>query len=432
MHKGNRKTTLALAANLVVLLALAGCLLSSVLVTGQQLLLDLDQPAYYVGDQSSAIGNEPDPQDSMAYWALSEQSRPQSIDASLPMGSYQSPTLNEALLSDQLLERLNNELKRQSRLENEQAGRQELLDILVNIKDDDEPKSTTIDENEELKISPPVNNPLEFEAVAKIMKHLSLATNDSSSAAGDLISLDTLLSTYLSNLVKGIDNDTKVSTTVSSTKADEENNNIVSEPRAASRFTQESKQKEETTPASRHGSAEYIDHPLAIIGHQYVQGGAGEGKQLLGPDGTFENVQVVKTDHAVPSYCDPPNPCPIGFTAEDGCLENFINSASSSREYQAKQQCSCDNEHSLFNCASPISTLKSDLFSATSEGGQTTNNPKQNDIDIDDDGDDDDNNDNNQSSKVSNGRLETLARTIQNRFGSLSSIQNLMSSNSLD
>ena len=24
----------------------------------------------------------------------------------------------------------------------------------------------------------------------------------------------------------------------------------------------------------------------------------------------------------LPAYCDPPNPCPIGYTAADGCIES--------------------------------------------------------------------------------------------------------------
>lgn len=48
----------------------------------------------------------------------------------------------------------------------------------------------------------------------------------------------------------------------------------------------------------------------------------------------------------MPAYCEPPNPCPIGYTADkDGCLEEFENSAEFSRNYQAQQQCLCDQEH---------------------------------------------------------------------------------------
>ena len=40
----------------------------------------------------------------------------------------------------------------------------------------------------------------------------------------------------------------------------------------------------------------------------------------------------------LPAYCDPPNPCPKGYTAEDGCIEmeEFENKADFSRKYQVK------------------------------------------------------------------------------------------------
>jgi len=56
----------------------------------------------------------------------------------------------------------------------------------------------------------------------------------------------------------------------------------------------------------------------------------------------------------LPAYCDPPNPCPIGYTAEDGCIEMFENKAEFSRKYQASQNCMCDTEH-MFTC--PDQTL---------------------------------------------------------------------------
>merc|ERR1712154_677315 len=47
----------------------------------------------------------------------------------------------------------------------------------------------------------------------------------------------------------------------------------------------------------------------------------------------------------------PPNPCPQGYTAEDGCIEvgGFENRAEFSRKYQASQNCMCDSEH-MFSC----------------------------------------------------------------------------------
>merc|ERR1719342_904519 len=54
----------------------------------------------------------------------------------------------------------------------------------------------------------------------------------------------------------------------------------------------------------------------------------------------------------LPAYCDPPNPCPIGYTAEDGCIEDFENNSEFSQKYQASQNCMCDTEH-MFACPQP-------------------------------------------------------------------------------
>jgi len=102
---------------------------------------------------------------------------------------------------------------------------------------------------------------------------------------------------------------------------------------------------------------EYLQHS-SLWGHQYVAGGAGEGKQRLKPNGSVKNVQQVKTDNVLPAYCNPPNPCPVGYTYEDGCTENFINTAAYSREYQASQECMCDSEH-MFDC--PGSSRNSEI-----------------------------------------------------------------------
>ena len=50
-----------------------------------------------------------------------------------------------------------------------------------------------------------------------------------------------------------------------------------------------------------------------LWGHQFLSGGAGEGKQYLNPEGTIPNPHQVKSDSILPAYCDPPNPCPEGF-----------------------------------------------------------------------------------------------------------------------
>lgn len=60
---------------------------------------------------------------------------------------------------------------------------------------------------------------------------------------------------------------------------------------------------------------EFLEHS-SLYGHQYMQGGAGEGTQRLKPDGSVSNIQVIKSDSVLPAYCNPPNPCPIGYTGE--------------------------------------------------------------------------------------------------------------------
>jgi len=101
-------------------------------------------------------------------------------------------------------------------------------------------------------------------------------------------------------------------------------------------------------PSTSIRDQEYLQHS-SLFGHQFVAGGAGEGAQRLSPSGAMKNLQEVKTDAVLPAYCDPPNPCPVGYTAEDGCIEEFENTAAFSREYQAAQDCMCDSEH-MFSC----------------------------------------------------------------------------------
>ncbi|CAO1350700.1 unnamed protein product [Diamesa tonsa] len=85
---------------------------------------------------------------------------------------------------------------------------------------------------------------------------------------------------------------------------------------------------------------EYMQHS-SLWGHQFVTGGAGDGPRVVKPQ--------VKTDATLPAYCNPPNPCPVGFTEEQGCTTDFENTASFSREYQSAQECMCDAEH-MFEC----------------------------------------------------------------------------------
>lgn len=58
---------------------------------------------------------------------------------------------------------------------------------------------------------------------------------------------------------------------------------------------------------------EFLQHS-SLWGSQFMSGGAGEGIQRLKPEGTLKNKQEIKTDATLPAYCNPPNPCPLGYT----------------------------------------------------------------------------------------------------------------------
>lgn len=71
--------------------------------------------------------------------------------------------------------------------------------------------------------------------------------------------------------------------------------------------------QEASNPSTR--DREYLEHS-SLWGSQLVSGGAGEGGQRLRPQGTIINKQEIKTDATLPAYCNPPNPCPIGYTGK--------------------------------------------------------------------------------------------------------------------
>jgi len=87
-------------------------------------------------------------------------------------------------------------------------------------------------------------------------------------------------------------------------------------------------------------------HSPFITGFKYVSGGAGEGRQHLSPSGNIPNKPEVKTDEELPAYCAPPNPCPLGFEADDCDASPMTKfTAEYSRLYQTEQDCQCDNDH---------------------------------------------------------------------------------------
>jgi hypothetical protein len=87
-------------------------------------------------------------------------------------------------------------------------------------------------------------------------------------------------------------------------------------------------------------------HSSVIAGHQYVSGGAGEGDQHLKPNGLVKNKEEVKSDEDLPAYCDPPNPCPVGYKGDDCDKRPYYEfTADYSKYYQEQQNCMCDDDH---------------------------------------------------------------------------------------
>jgi len=105
---------------------------------------------------------------------------------------------------------------------------------------------------------------------------------------------------------------------------------------------------------------EYLQHGAVPGGFQYISGGAGEGAQHLTPEGTQNNTQEVKSDETLPFYCHPPNPCPKGMTAEDGCDEDIDDTADTQKKWidgmMKSGKCSCDEEH-MFECPQQLNTI---------------------------------------------------------------------------
>ncbi|CAG9859093.1 unnamed protein product [Phyllotreta striolata] len=96
---------------------------------------------------------------------------------------------------------------------------------------------------------------------------------------------------------------------------------------------------------------EFNLHP-SIRDEEYLRHSSLWAKQYLNGDRSIQGARGVKTmepESTLPAYCSPPNPCPIGYTAAQGCIEDFQNTASYSRKYQGAQDCMCDTEH-MFDC----------------------------------------------------------------------------------
>ena len=79
-------------------------------------------------------------------------------------------------------------------------------------------------------------------------------------------------------------------------------------------------------------------------------GGAGEGKQHLKPNGQHPNKAEVKSNIDLPAYCEPPNPCPVGYKGDDCDPRPYKEfTAQYSKKFQSKQNCMCDSDHNECN-----------------------------------------------------------------------------------
>lgn len=99
---------------------------------------------------------------------------------------------------------------------------------------------------------------------------------------------------------------------------------------------------------------EFLKHS-SLFSHQKPSDGEDDVKMADKTKSALNGDAQGKGDNVLPAYCNPPNPCPIGHTAENGCVEEFENTAAFSREFQSAQDCMCDTEH-MFDC--PASSLK--------------------------------------------------------------------------
>ncbi|XP_057657537.1 neuroendocrine protein 7B2 isoform X1 [Diorhabda carinulata] len=91
---------------------------------------------------------------------------------------------------------------------------------------------------------------------------------------------------------------------------------------------------------------EYLKHST-LWSKQFPNGDRDEVQGLQ--HGGMKTKDRLKSETTLPAYCSPPNPCPVGYTATQGCIEDFENTATFSRRYQAAQDCMCDTEH-MFEC----------------------------------------------------------------------------------
>merc|ERR1712080_295464 len=106
--------------------------------------------------------------------------------------------------------------------------------------------------------------------------------------------------------------------------------------------------------AATTGDEYFLDAPPSMEGIKHVEQRADVRADVPKHAGTQQksaHSSASAVSAVLPAYCDPPNPCPLGYTNADGCIEGFENTSEFSRRYQSTQNCICDTEH-MFNCPS--------------------------------------------------------------------------------
>ncbi|OXU23834.1 hypothetical protein TSAR_007459 [Trichomalopsis sarcophagae] len=103
---------------------------------------------------------------------------------------------------------------------------------------------------------------------------------------------------------------------------------------------------------------EYLQHST-LWSHQQLNNYKTNDRHRIKPGAQAASKNPEKgeksPENQLPAYCTPPNPCPVGYTSENHCIENFENTAAFSRDYQSAQDCMCDSEHML-DCPSSADT----------------------------------------------------------------------------
>ncbi|KAM4662821.1 neuroendocrine protein 7B2 isoform 1-T2 [Discoglossus pictus] len=127
---------------------------------------------------------------------------------------------------------------------------------------------------------------------------------------------------------------------------------------------------------------EYPAHQaMNLVGPQSIEGGAHEGLQHLGPYGDIPNIVAELTGDNIPKdfretqgYPKPPNPCPVGRSAADGCLEETPDTAQFSREFQLHQNL-YDPEHNYPGASKWNKKLLYEKMKGASQRRKRTVNP---------------------------------------------------------